>query len=57
LLTAITFYKDEQKFNKNLEIMTIAIKAQLPKYVAFIMMSKEINLAPPLEMGKPPPMD
>jgi hypothetical protein len=31
LLTPITFNKDKRKFNKNLEVMTMTIKAQLPK--------------------------
>jgi len=52
MLTPITSNQNGQKFNKNLEVMTKATKAQLSKHATKAMTLEEINLVPPLEMGR-----
>jgi hypothetical protein len=52
LLAPITSNKNRQKFDKNLEAMIGATKAQLLKYAIGAMTFKEINPMPLLKMGK-----
>jgi predicted DNA-binding ribbon-helix-helix protein len=52
LPTLIASNKNKRKFTKNLKVMIRAIRAQLPRYVVNMIISKEMRPTLPKEMGR-----